>query len=163
MNIANYITDSATAAQRLTAEATLPPLREGYSRTQALLDHIADTGPISTADLCKALNITNRQVWGMLKYPLQTGKVIHERGMWARTAQEVVDWQAAIDEAVIAKEEADAVALLTRRGWTCVKREANKQDVTGAHCGSPGWLGYAGCCNNRVDTAAGQDHDSFPG
>ncbi len=30
MDIANYITGSAQAAQRLTAEASLPPLREGY-------------------------------------------------------------------------------------------------------------------------------------
>lgn len=96
MNIANYITGSAHAAQRMTAEATLPPLREGYSR----------------------------QVWGMLKDKLQAGKVTRDRGMWARTAQEVADWQAAIDEAVMAKQEADAVALLTRRGWTCVKEES---------------------------------------
>lgn len=124
MDIANYITGSAHAAQRLTAEATLPPMREGYSRTQALLDHIADAGPISTADLCKALDINSRQVWGMLKDKLQAGKVTHDRGMWARTAQEVADWQAAIDEAVMAKQEAEAVALLTRRGWTCVKKDA---------------------------------------
>ena len=37
MDIANYITGSAHAAQRLTAEASLPPLRAGYSRTQELL------------------------------------------------------------------------------------------------------------------------------
>lgn len=115
MDIANYITGSAQAAQR-----------EGYSRTQALLDHIADAGPISTADLCKALDINSRQVWGMLKDKLQAGKVTHDRGMWARTAQEVADWRAAMDEAVMAKQEADAVALLTRRGWTCVAPGANQ-------------------------------------
>ena len=124
MNIAKYITGSAHAAQRMAAEATLPPRRASYSRTQELLDHIADAGPISTADLCKALDINSRQVWGMLKDKLQSGKVTHERGMWARTAQEVADWQAAIDEAVMAKQEAEAVALLTRRGWTCVKGES---------------------------------------
>lgn len=124
MNIAKYITGSAHAAQRMAAEATLPPRRAGYSRTQELLDHIADAGPISTADLCKALDINSRQVWGMLKDKLQSGKVTHERGMWAHTAQEVADWQAAIDEAVMAKQEAEAVALLTRRGWLCVKQEA---------------------------------------
>lgn len=118
MNIANYIADTA----RLRPGAR--PLHKGQSRTQILLDHIADAGPISTADLCKALGITSRQVWGMLKYPLQTGKVIHEAGMWARNAQEIADWQAAIDEAATAKQEADAVALLTMRGWTCVKQEA---------------------------------------
>lgn len=120
MNIADYITGSANAAQRQRVEASVPPLREGYSRTQELVDHIADNGPISTADLCKALDITSRQVWGMLKHPLQTCKVIQQRGMWARTAQEVADWQAAIDEAVIAEQEAAAVELLTRLGWTCV-------------------------------------------
>jgi len=120
MNIADYIAGSASSAQRVTAEAAIPPLREGYSRTQALLDHIADAGPISTADLCEALDITSRQVWGMLKDKVKAGAVTHERGMWARTAQEVADWQAAIDEAVMAKQEAEAVALLTRRGWTCI-------------------------------------------
>lgn len=124
MNIAKYITGSAHAAQRMAAEATLPPRRAGYSRTQELLDHIADAGPISTADLCKALDINSRQVWGMLKDKLQSGKVTNERGMWARTAQEVSDWQAAIDEAVMAKQEAEAVALLTRRGWMCIQPEA---------------------------------------
>ena len=124
MNITDYITGSALAAQRQRVEAGAPALRDGYSRTQALLDHIADAGPISTADLCKALDINSRQVWGMLKDKLQSGKVTHESGMWARTAQEVADWQAAIDEAVMAKQEADAVALLTRRGWACVKRES---------------------------------------
>lgn len=124
MNIAKYITGSAHAAQRMAAEATLPPRRAGYSRTQELLDHIADAGPISTADLCKALDITSRQAWGMLKDKLQSGKVTHDRGMWARSAQEVADWQAAIDEAVMAKQEAEAVALLTRRGWMCIQPEA---------------------------------------
>lgn len=86
--------------------------------------NIADAEPISTADLCKALDITSRQVWGMLKDKVRSGHVTHERGMWARTAQEVADWQAAIDEAVMAKQEAEAVALLTRRGWTCIQPEA---------------------------------------
>ena len=99
MNLADYITGSAQAAHRQCAEASVPTLREGYSRTQELVDHIADAGPISTADLCKVLDITSRQVWGMLKHPLQTGKVTHQRGMWARTAQEVADWQAAIARA----------------------------------------------------------------
>lgn len=88
--------------------------------------HCGGSGTVMTCcdDLCKALDITSRQVWGMLKHPLQTGKVIQQRGMWARTAQEVADWQAAIDEAVIAEQEAAAVVeLLTRRGWTCVAPE----------------------------------------
>ena len=123
MNIADYITGSALAAQRQRVEASGAPLREGYSRTQALLDHIADAGPISTRDLCEALDLTSRQVWGMLKQPLQTGKASHDRGMWARTAQEAADWHAAIDEAVMAQMEAQAVELLTRRGWTCVAPE----------------------------------------
>ncbi len=115
MSIADYITGSAKAAQRQRVDASV-----GYSRTQELVDHIADNGPISTADLCKALDITSRQVWGMLKHPLQTGKVTHKRGMWARSEQEVAAWQAAIDEAAIAEQEAAAVELLTRLGWTCV-------------------------------------------
>jgi hypothetical protein len=124
MNIANYIADTTRAAQRLPAGANPPALCKGYSRTQALVDHIADAGPISTAGLCNAFNITSRQVWGMLKDGLQAGKVIHDRGTWARTAQEIDDWQAAADKAAMAKQEADAVALLIRRGWTCIKREA---------------------------------------
>lgn len=123
MNITDYIQSSASTAQRLRIEADIPPLRECYSRTQALLDHIAEAGPISTVDLCHALDLTSRQVWGMLKHPLQTGAVIQQHGMWARTAQEVADWQAAIDEAVIAEQEAAAVELLTRRGWTCIAPE----------------------------------------
>ena len=123
MNITDYIQSSASTAQRLRIEADIPPLREGYSRTQALLDHIAEAGPISTVDLCHALDLSSRQVWGMLKHKLQAGKVTHERGMWARTAKEVDDWQAAIDQAVMAQQEAEAVALLTSRGWTCFKAE----------------------------------------
>ena len=120
MNIADYITGCAQVAQRQRAELAMPPLREGYSRTQALLDHIADEGPISTADLCQALEITSRQVWGMLKQPLQAGKVAHDRGLWSRSAQTLNDWHAAIDAAAMAERETEAVALLTSRGWTCV-------------------------------------------
>ena len=124
MNITDYITGTARTAQRLAAAATLPKLREGYSRTQTLLDHIADEGPTRTADICRALDLTSRQVWGMLKEPLRTGKVTYECGMWARHTQEITDWLSAIDEAERAAAEADAVALLTRRGWTCIAPEA---------------------------------------
>lgn len=124
MNIADYITGSAQVAQRQRIESDVPALRDGYSRTQELIDHIADAGPSSTADLCKALDITSRQVWGMLKQPLQSGKVTHKRGIWARTDQEVAEWHSAIDAALLAQQEAEAVALLTSRGWTCVKPEA---------------------------------------
>ncbi|MDX9718154.1 MAG: hypothetical protein RBT67_12355 [Thauera sp.] len=124
MNLADYITGSAKTASRQRVEADVRPLREGYSRTQELLDHIAGAAPISTADLCKALDLTSRQVWGMLKDPLQKGKVTHVRGMWARTAQEVADWQSTLDEAARAAAEAEAVALLTSRGWTCIAPEA---------------------------------------
>lgn len=121
MNLADYITGCAQVAQRQRVERTLPPLREGYSRTQALLDHIADEGPISTAVLCEALDITSRQVWGMLKQPLQAGKVAHKRGLWSRSTQTLNDWHTAIDAAAMAEREAEAVALLTSRGGTCVK------------------------------------------
>lgn len=39
MNIADYIIGSALAAQRQRVEAGEPALRDGCSRTQALLDH----------------------------------------------------------------------------------------------------------------------------
>lgn len=125
MNITDYIQSIASTAQRLRIEADIPPLREGYSRTQALLDHIAEAGPISTVDLCHALDLTSRQVWGMLKQPRDTGKVTYEHGMWARTGHEIADWQAEIDGAVMAAREAEAVALLTSRGWTCIKPGAH--------------------------------------
>lgn len=123
MNIADYITGSAQAARLQRIEADIPPLREGYSRTQALLDHIAEAGPISTVDLCKALDLTSKQVWGMLKQPSFGGKVTHMHGVWSRTTQEATDWKASLDAAVMAQQEAEAVELLTSRGWTCVKAE----------------------------------------
>lgn len=123
MNIAAYIQGSVNASQRLRIEADTPPLREGYSRTQALLDHIAEAGPISTVDLCKALDLSSKQVWGMLKQPSFSGKVTHTHGVWSRTTQEANDWKASLDAAVMAQQEAEAVELLTSRGWTCVKAE----------------------------------------
>lgn len=103
MNITDYLTGSAQAAQRLRVEAEIAPLREGYSRTQTLVDHIAESGPISTVDLCRALDLTSRQVWGLLKQPRDTGKVAYEHGMWARTGHEIASWQADIDAAPEAK------------------------------------------------------------
>lgn len=55
---------------------------------------------------------------------------------------------------------------LMQSGWTKDGRRIMEPITTpwiAKPCGSPGWPGCAGCCNNRVDTATGQDHDSVPG
>lgn len=126
MNIADYIAGSVTAARRVRAESALPKLREGYSRTQELIDHIVAEGPVRTVELCRALDLTSRQVWGMLKDPLRTGKVVHERGVWSGSADKIDAWAAALSAAEEAAVEAEAVALLAARGWTCLPPEGTQ-------------------------------------
>lgn len=119
MKIADYITGTVTAGKRLAVEAELQRRHEGYSRTQQLVEHIAEDGPISTVDLCKALDITSRQVWGMLKARLIAGDVTNKRGLWSCQERLIDDWYEKIDEQLAAKQEAEAAALLTSRGWAC--------------------------------------------
>ncbi|MCK9540202.1 hypothetical protein [Dokdonella sp.] len=123
MKIADYIMGSAATARRLQIESGMPKLRDGYSRTQELIDHIAGEGPIRTAELCSALDLTSKQVWGMLKHPLLTGKVVHERGVWSSSVGKIDAWQARLAAAEAAAAEAEAAALLSARGWTCLPPE----------------------------------------
>lgn len=129
MKIADYIMGSAATARRLQIESGksgMPKLRDGYSRAQKLIDHIAGEGPIRTAELCSAFDLTSKQVWGMLKYPLLTGKVVHERGVWSSSVGKIDAWAAELSAAEAAAVEAEAVALLAARGWTCLPPEGTQ-------------------------------------
>lgn len=123
MNIADYITGFAPTARRLQIGSGMPKLRDGYSRAQKLIDHIASEGPIRTAELCSALDLTSRQVWGMLKHHLMTGRVFHRMGVWSCEIGKIDEWQARLSSAEAAAE-AEAAALLSARGWTCLPPEA---------------------------------------
>lgn len=76
MKIADYIMGSAATARRLQIESGksgMPKLRDGYSRAQKLIDHIAGEGPIRTAELCSAFDLTSKQVWGMPELTTREG------------------------------------------------------------------------------------------
>lgn len=126
MDIANYVAGCASAARKVRVESALPKLHKGYSRTQELIDHIAVEGPVRTVELCRALDLTSRQAWGMLKYPLRTGKVVHERGVWSSSVGKIDAWAAELSAAEAAAVEAEAVALLAARGWTCLPPEGTQ-------------------------------------
>lgn len=124
MNIADYIAGSAAAARQVQIEQVAARLRDGYSRTQELLDTIAERGQISTAELGHDLGLTHRQVWGLLKQPRAAGKVNCTNGRWTRsTAWE--ERRAARAELQAQTDDAAAVEYLASRGWTCVPPNDN--------------------------------------
>lgn len=105
MDIANYVAGCASAARKVRVESALPKLHKGYSRTQELIDHIAVEGPVRTVELCRALDLTSRQVWSS-----SVGKIDA--------------WAAELSAAEAAAVE--ALALLAARGWTCLPPEGTQ-------------------------------------
>lgn len=71
-------------------------------------------GPKSTAELCKATGLNDKQVWGRLKYDLQQGRV-------RRTGP---DGQEKFELVPADLEEIEtAVRLLRRNGYTVTKQK----------------------------------------
>lgn len=108
LNHAAAVNQAATAAA---ARRESLGMRPGAPKLQALLHLLDCNGPMSTADLSRAMELETRLIWGLLKEPQKRGQVLRygaER-LWALNR----DWEQAAGDEIAA-----AARLLRRAGWT---------------------------------------------
>lgn len=74
--------------------------------TGRLLALIDEHGPVATWVLMENLNLTSRQVWGLLKVPRERGQVRNDERGWS------------LNPDYLGHDVALAVDLLRSKGWT---------------------------------------------
>lgn len=83
----------------------LTPLIGAENKTAALFDCLRQ-GNYSTPELGAACGLSSRQVWGLLRAPLESGRVVRIGDAWA------------INPEWCSPQLAQAAALLRAHGWT---------------------------------------------
>jgi|JI6StandDraft_1071083.scaffolds.fasta_scaffold432413_1 hypothetical protein len=101
---------TATAAPKpLSRKASAVTARANGTTLTSHLLHLLDlNGPMSTAEIGEAANLTTRQVWGLLKSQRAHGLVTYEDQLWSLNRQ------------ASTLDEARAAAVLRAAGWTVV-------------------------------------------